>query len=71
MDYMIFTVRTDVNTYGCTRGCTDTVRESALKVFSSYLSVHLLHRHTDRQAGWRAESQTDRKTDVQTGNYLL
>ena len=25
-------MRTDVNGYDCTRGCTDTVRESALKV---------------------------------------
>ena len=34
MDYMIFNVRTDVNACDCTRGCTDTVRESALKVGS-------------------------------------
>ena len=32
MDYGILNVRTDVNVYDCTRGCTDTVRESALKV---------------------------------------
>ena len=32
MDYRIFNVRTDVNACGYTRGCTDTVRESALKV---------------------------------------
>ena len=32
MDYKIFNVRTDVNACDCTRGCTDTVRESALKV---------------------------------------
>ena len=32
MDYRIFNVRTDVNAYDCTRGCVDTVRESALKV---------------------------------------
>ena len=31
LDYGIFTVRTDVNACDCTRGCTDTVRESALK----------------------------------------
>ena len=31
MDYRIFNVRTDVNACNCTRGCTDTVRESALK----------------------------------------
>ena len=30
----IFNVRTDVNACDCTRGCTDTVRESALKVDS-------------------------------------
>ena len=34
MDYGIFNVRTDVNAGNCTRGCTDTVRESALKVDS-------------------------------------
>ena len=28
----IFNVRTDVSACGCTWGCTDTVRESALKV---------------------------------------
>ena len=32
MDYGIFNVRTDVNACHCTRGCTDTVKESALKV---------------------------------------
>ena len=32
MDYGIFNVRTDINACDCTRGCTDTVRESALKV---------------------------------------
>ena len=34
MDYKIFNMRTDVNACDCTRGCTDTVRESALKVDS-------------------------------------
>ena len=34
MDYRIFNVRTDVNPCDCTRGCTDTVEESALKVDS-------------------------------------
>ena len=34
MDYRIFNVRTDVNAGDCTRECTDTVRESALKVDS-------------------------------------
>ena len=34
MDYRIFIVRTDVNSCDCTRGCTDTVRESALEVDS-------------------------------------
>ena len=32
MDYGIFNVCTNVNVCDCTRGCTDTVRESALKV---------------------------------------
>ena len=31
MDYGIFNVRTYVNACVCTRGCPDTVRESALK----------------------------------------
>ena len=31
MDYRIFIARTDVNGCDCTRGCTDTVRGSALK----------------------------------------
>ena len=31
MDYRIFNVRTDVIACDCTRGCTDTVSESALK----------------------------------------
>ena len=34
MDYRIFNVRTDVNACDYTRVCTDTVRESALKVDS-------------------------------------
>ena len=34
MDYGIFNVRIDINACDCTRGCTDTVRESALKVDS-------------------------------------
>ena len=34
MDYMIFNVHTDVNACDCTQWCTDTVRESALKVDS-------------------------------------
>ena len=34
MDYGIFNVRTDVNACDCARGCTDTVRESALKADS-------------------------------------
>ena len=33
-DYRIFNVRTDVNAYVCTRGCTVTFRESTLKVGS-------------------------------------
>ena len=32
MDYKLFNVRKDVNACDCTRECTDTVRESALKV---------------------------------------
>ena len=32
MDYKFFNVRTAVNACDCTRGCTETVRESALKV---------------------------------------
>ena len=32
MDYGIFNEHIDVNAYDCTRRCTDTVRESALKV---------------------------------------
>ena len=35
MDERIFNVRTDVNTCDCTRLCTDTARESALKVDSA------------------------------------
>ena len=34
MDYGIFNMRTDVNECDCTRGCTDIVRECALKVDS-------------------------------------
>ena len=34
MDYRVFIVRTHVNACDCTRECTDTVRESALKVVS-------------------------------------
>ena len=34
MDHGIFNVHTNVNAYDCTRGCTDTIRESALKVDS-------------------------------------
>ena len=34
MDYRIFIVHTDVNACDCTQGCSDIVRESALKVDS-------------------------------------
>ena len=34
MDYGIFNVRTNINACDCTRGCTDTVRETALRVDS-------------------------------------
>ena len=34
MDYRIFNVRTAVNACDCIEGCTDTVRESALKIKS-------------------------------------
>ena len=34
MGYEILNVRTNVNAWDCTRGCADTVRESALKVDS-------------------------------------
>ena len=34
MDYGIFNVRTDVNACDCTLECTDTVRESSLKLDS-------------------------------------
>ena len=34
MDYRIFNVRTRENACACVRGCTDTVRESALKIGS-------------------------------------
>ena len=34
MDDDIFNVRTDINACDCTRGCRDTVEESALKVDS-------------------------------------
>ena len=34
MDYGVFNVRTDINGCDYTRGCTDTVKESALKVDS-------------------------------------
>ena len=41
MDYGIFNMRTDVNACDCARGCTDTVRESALKVDSVREFPHL------------------------------
>ena len=44
MDYRIFIVRTDVNACYCTRGCTDTERESALKVDSGKKENPLPHR---------------------------
>ena len=34
MDYRTFNLRSEVNACDCTRGCPDTVRESALKVDS-------------------------------------
>ena len=42
MDYGIYNVHTDVNAYDCTRGCTDIVRESALK--ANWEKNPLLHR---------------------------
>ena len=45
IDYGILIVCTDVNACDCARGCTDTVRESALKA-DSQLHPHLsLHPH--------------------------
>ena len=38
-------MRTDVNAYDCTRGCTDTVRESALNV--DWEKNRLPHRGTE------------------------
>ena len=46
MDYGIFNVRTDVNACDCARGCTDAVRESALKVDSGRKNP-LMHREID------------------------
>ena len=43
MDYMIFNVDTDVNACDCIRGCTDTIRESALK-FWLWEKHPLLHK---------------------------
>ena len=40
MDYRIFSVHTDVNACGYTRECTETVRESALKVDSGKKKSH-------------------------------
>ena len=34
MDYRTFNMHTELNARSCTRGCTDTIRESALKVDS-------------------------------------
>ena len=39
VNYRIFNVRTDINACNCTRGCTDTVRESAQKVDSGESNV--------------------------------
>ena len=44
MDYGIFNARRDVNACDCTRGCTDTVRESALIVDSGGGGNPLQHR---------------------------
>ena len=41
MDYGIFNVHTDVNARHCTRVCTGTVRESALKI--DFRIKNLLH----------------------------
>ena len=46
IDYKIFNVRTDVNACDCTRVCTDTVRESALKVDSGRKSLAALGNRT-------------------------
>ena len=47
MDYGIFNVHTDVNTCDCTRGCADTVIESALKVDSGKKTTPLPHREIE------------------------
>ena len=54
MDYGLFNVRTDVNAYECTRGCTDTVRESALKVDSGTEKNPLPHRGIEPALARRA-----------------
>ena len=46
MDYEIFNVHTDVNACGCTQGCTDTVRQSALKLNLGEKSLAILGNRT-------------------------
>ena len=52
MDYRFSNVRTDVNACDCTRGCADTVRESALKVDSGRKIPYRVGESNLRQ--WRA-----------------
>ena len=50
VDYGIFNVRTDVNAFNCTRGCTDIVEESALKFDSRRkISCHTRELNLHRQ----------------------
>ena len=56
MDYGIFNMRTDVYACYCTRGCPDTVRESALKVDSGRKNT-LPHRRIEPAlAAWRSDA---------------
>ena len=68
MDYRIFNVRTDVNACSCTRGCTDAVRESALRVDSG-IKKKLKIKNPLRYRGIEPASATCRSDALQPELY--
>ena len=79
MDYMTFNARTDVNAYDCTRGCTDTERESARKVdsgkkISRRTGESNLRQRRDGpklyQLSYTCHTETDQDTDADSSLFM-
>ena len=67
MDCRIFNMRTDVNVCNCTRGCTHTIRESALKVDSG----RKIPLHRGIKPRWVACRSNTLPTELHPHLYLI